>query len=671
MINLTNLIKFIKEYKIDPKFTFYKDCITKLEELKDKEKEEINKIQNFSYLLEPIRLYLLNNIDSFKFILSTEKCKKCSYVKYELSEQEMENFLIIIELMESKKSNILELKNIDTKDIKTALKLSKSDNVLYFNIIDNDEDKDIPNSIEIKNYYDTISFLLGIESIRILKHQRLDRIKEFLNDPEAFKVFNILQNYNKYVHSLTFEERDKYIIHSGSILEALGTTYTRDVDVIIFSFKQPHEVKQLINDINSKYEDIDPNVIDINGDYHVKVNEEPLKYKKQWLTYQLPSTDGAQDIFDVNVNPVFHFHFAGMKFFNINLTLNRFLQRASISSMADLLMLYELNKIDIRNKICLPNMTIRQGRIVVFHGEYLDKYFNGLQKALKEYYKKDYKIDELKKQIKYCNEEGFDIYKGAMVKDPDTDIIKFFHILIKKEIIKKYASNANYLLDIGSGKLTDMRIWEEFNIKNVVGIEPSTESIKLGEERLEKHGFKGDLKVINGVGDEDWVSVDKYNIALKNKYDVITFQFTLHYMMNNIDVVINNLKKVMLPKCKIIITCMDGNKIHTDFQRYKYIEVRNRQEPIFAIIPMYDTKKDIPEKDNNIIVYFKGAYGVSSGSIEPIIDINKLIRILKENDIHLIERKNFSEYNIDIKKRMGPHQLRVSSYYMSLVFENK
>jgi SAM-dependent methyltransferase len=178
-------------------------------------------------------------------------------------------------------------------------------------------------------------------------------------------------------------------------------------------------------------------------------------------------------------------------------------------------------------------------------------------------------------------------------------------------------------------KLTDMRIWEEFNIKNVVGIEPSKESIKLGEERLQKHGFKGDLKVINGVGDEDWVSVDKYNIALKNKYDVITFQFTLHYMMNNIDVVINNLKKVMNSPCKIIITCMDGNKIHSDFQRYKYIEVRNRQEPIFAIIPMYDTKKDIPEKDNNIIVYFKGAYGVSSGSIEPIIDINKLIRIFK------------------------------------------
>jgi SAM-dependent methyltransferase len=316
-------------------------------------------------------------------------------------------------------------------------------------------------------------------------------------------------------------------------------------------------------------------------------------------------------------------------------------------------------------------MTIRQGKIVAFYGKYLDIYFNAVQKALKEYYNKNYSIDEIKKLIKHCNTEGYDIYKGVMVKDPDTDIIKFFHIMIKKEIIKKFASNANYLLDVGSGKLTDMRIWQEFNVKNVVGIEPSIESIKMGEERLEKFGFTGTIKVINGVGDENWNLMEKYKIALENKYDVITFQFTLHYMMNNIDTVIKNLKKVMLPKCRIIITCMDGNKIHSDFQRYKHIEVRNRQEPIFAILPLYDTSKDIPVKDNNIIVYFKGAYGVSSGSIEPIIDINKLIRILEENDIHLIERKNFSEYNIDIKKRMGPHQLRVSSYYMSLVFENK
>ena len=68
----------------------------------------------------------------------------------------------------------------------------------------------------------------------------------------------------------------------------------------------------------------------------------------------------------------------------------------------------------------------------------------------------------------------------------------------------------------------------------------------------------------------------------------------------------------------------DANKIHNDFKKYKQVEVRNRQEPIFAIIPMYTERDNIPERNNNIMVYFKGAYGVSSGSIEPIIDIEKL-----------------------------------------------
>jgi len=200
----------------------------------------------------------------------------------------------------------------------------------------------------------------------------------------------------------------------------------------------------------------------------------------------------------------------------------------------------------------------------------------------------------------------------------------------------------------------------------------------MGQEKINKNEFTGTIKIINGTGDEDWNNNIKYKKVIENKYDVVTFYYTIHYMMNNIDIVIDNLNRIMKPKCKIIITCMDGNKIHNDFKKYKQIEVRNRQEPIFAIIPLYNVSDKIPtytesdkisEKDNNIIVYFKGAYGVSSGSVEPIIDVDKLIEIFKKNNIELIEKKNFADYNINVKKQMNPMQLRVSSYYMSLVFE--
>jgi ubiquinone/menaquinone biosynthesis C-methylase UbiE len=685
MIILENLINFINDYKFDKKYTFYNDCIANITKLTNSTNTTnstnitnttnstnqtnqtiLTEIEHESCILELLRLYLLKN--KYTIFLDTKKADNATYIKYKLDDVELENFLINILLTEEYKSNILELKNINTQNIKKIL----NSNTIYLNITENSDKDTIKSGYHITNLYDTLGFLLGIESIRILKYQRFDRIKDFIDNPEAYKVLNILQQYNNYIHSLPDEMREDYIIHSGSVMTAIGTTYTRDVDIIVYKPQfDGIMANEYIKELNSKYQDIDMSIIDRNGDYYTKTDIKPLKYKKLWFTYQLPHLDGAIDIYDVIINPVFHFNFAGMKFFNINLTLYRFLQRASVASMADVIMLYDINKIDIRNKICLPNMTIRQGRLVVFYGDYLDKYFHKLQQALKEYYNKNYTVDELRKLIKHCNVEGYDIYKGPMIKDPDTDIIKFFHIMIKKEILKKYAKNANYLLDIGSGKLTDMRLWDDINVKNVVGIEPSKESIEMGKEKIQKFGFKGKIDVIQGVGNKDWESDSKYKIVLSNKYDIVTFQFTLHYMMNNIDIVIKNLDKVIKSGTKIIITCMDGNKIQNDFKRFGKVEVRNNQEPIFAIVPFYKISDKIPESDNNILVYFKGAFGVSSGSLEPIIDIDRLIKIFLENKIKLIERKNFASYDIDIKKRLFPNQLRVSSYYMSMVFEKE
>jgi len=662
MIIIQDIIDFINNYKVDKKYTFYNDSINKLKELKNKQGENITEIIKESYILEPLRLFLLKN--KYNIFLDIKKADNSTYVKYKFDETEIENFLTMILLTEEFKSNILELKKINTKEIKKIL----SSNTIYLNI-NTSQNK---SGYNISNLYDTLGFLLGIESIKLLKYQRLDRIKEFLNKDDGNKVLEILQKYNSYIHSLPNELREDYIIHSGSVLTAFGTTFTRDVDVIVYKPNfDGYAANNYIKEINSKYTDIDMNIIDKNGDYYTKTDEIPLKYKKLWLTYQLPNLDGAIDIYDVISNPVFHFYFAGMKFFNINLTLYRFLQRASISSMADIIMLYDINKYDIRDKICLPNMTIRQGRLVVFYGDYLEKYFNKLRESIKEYYNKDYTIDELKKLVKHCNIEGYDIYKGPMQKDQDTEIIKYFHIMIKKSILKKYAYDTNYLLDIGSGKLTDMRLWDDINVKNVVGIEPSRESIEMGNEKIKKFGFKGKIDVIEGVGNTDWEKESKYKIALNNKYDVVTFQFTLHYMMNEIDIVIKNLEKVIKSRTKIIITCMDGNKIQNDFKRFGKVEVRNNQEPIFAIVPFYKVSDKIPESDNNILVYFKGAFGVSSGSLEPIIDIDKLIKIFTNKGIKLIERKNFASYDIDVKKRMFPNQLRVSSYYMSMIFEKE
>ena len=134
MIEINNIINFVQNYKIDNKFTFYKDAIYKLKDTKD---THIHKIKKLSYFLEPLRLYLLNNIDSYDFILSKYKYKNCTYLKFVLDKTELDNFLTLIELMETKKSNILDLDKIDIKILKEKLNFKKIDtrNKIYFNII--------------------------------------------------------------------------------------------------------------------------------------------------------------------------------------------------------------------------------------------------------------------------------------------------------------------------------------------------------------------------------------------------------------------------------------------------------------------------------------------------------------------------------------------------------
>jgi hypothetical protein len=209
-------------------------------------------------------------------------------------------------------------------------------------------------------------------------------------------------------------------------------------------------------------------------------------------------------------------------------------------------------------------------------------------------------------------------------------------------------------------------MWNRVGVKNVVGIEPSVESIKNGIKKIEKFGTKTKITMINGIGDTDWKANDKYNEIFKHKYDIITFNYTLHYMINSIDVLVKNLLQVVKSGTTVIITCMDGNMIQNEITKNKKVEVRNNQEPIFAIMPT-----DEYSSDKSVIVYFKGAYGVASGSIEPLVDVNATIDILRKYGFTLIERKNFLEYNSKYKNEMSSVQKRVSGYYISLIFKYK
>lgn len=321
------------------------------------------------------------------------------------------------------------------------------------------------------------------------------------------------------------------------------------------------------------------------------------------------------------------------------------------------------------DKLCLANMTILNNQIIVFDDKTKSKLFDDIQKILKDDHKIDMSVVNIEKLFKKCDEEAFDIYKGKSIYDPYTALIRHFHLDVKQQLFYKYCSNIDYLLDIGSGKLTDAQYWNKVGVKNVIGIEPSKESIQAGYDRLKKFGNKTPVKIINGLGDVDWKSDSKYDPIFEHKYDAIVFNFTLHYMMYNIEILMKNILQVSKKGTKVIITCMDGKLIHEELHKHGKIEVRHNDQPIFAIFPKYDnTQKEIPKR-SDILTYFKGTYGVANGSIEPLVDVDRLIRFFENNGYKLLEHKKFLDYNSKNKQKMSNTQKKVSYYYTSLIFE--
>lgn len=656
----SDLIETLTQYlRHNPKMLFYKECINYLNDLKTD-----NFIKLISYdnkFLEAVRIELCYKMDKnfYQIYLHDEMID--GYTNYIINFSNTtvkNNFLEQIVCLED---------NMDILSLDRDIPIPDFPNQIYVVIGRNQISHA---KYKINNIYESTAYLFGHdEQMLFLNHQRLDRIKNFINQGgESLKIYTLLNNFLKFVRTQKWFQREKIMIFSSAIFQAYGTTYTRDIDtLIIANNKYPSQAKQMIKEIKQFNNDFDLSVLANDKNWYTDSNI-VYTYKAQWLTYVLPNMVGATDIFEISADPRYHFFFMGIKFVSTEMNIKRFMSRSSSGSIADLMMFKKLNNFNFREKLCFPNLTIRQGKIKVFDKQTIDQIYKKIKQDLQNYYQYDASLKEISDFISKCHTQSFQIYQGNNVRDIDTSIIKIFHLDVKNQIYYKYCANIQNLLDIGTGQLTDLKFWLSNNIKNVVGIEPSISSIEKASIKLSKEGIgdKINVKIINSVADTDWKNNPLFRPVFEYKYDVITFQYTIHYVLDKIDSVILNILSVIKPHGKIIIACMDGNLIKNELQHKKIIDVRNNQEPIFAIIPYYDNGKD-----DEILVYFKGAYGVNHGSVEKIVDVDNLIQVFAKYHFALLEKKSFLDYESKIKNKMKPYQKKVSSYYTSIILQHQ
>jgi len=471
----------------------------------------------------------------------------------------------------------------------------------------------------------------------------------------------MISSFYKFHNGLDRDTKERLLVISGSILHVLGTTYTDDVDIYYYGeTESQNKMDGLITkfQINPKFE------YTIVHDGRIIQAKKPSSYVYKWATELWPQLVGKKHLTEVMADPAYSFYFMGIKMIGVDMIIERLLSRASPSAFVDLIMLNKINGFE--SDPCFPNLTIRQGKIMIYDNKMIEKKLRTVCNYFYHWHNMHMCLNKLKKKIPRCTELPHHIYKKIPEKNPHTSLITYYNNSTMKYYIKKYLLGEK-ILDIGAGRLRDMFFYDRIGIKHLVAIEPSSISLEEGKKAHKKRHLKIRLDAVQGYGDEDWTKADVYKVVLNNKpYKHILLKFTIHYMIKKIDTLLNNIKQVA-DDTTIVVGLLDGNLIEQKIADTGRYEVFVGDEPLYGIYRM-----DPDGAYKKIMVYFKGVYGVESGSIEYLVDINDVVDKFKNAGFRLIDNKSLVEVEHPtlnkIRGKFSDAQRKVSELHRVLVF---
>ncbi len=183
-------------------------------------------------------------------------------------------------------------------------------------------------------------------------------------------------------------------------------------------------------------------------------------------------------------------------------------------------------------------------------------------------------------QMNQMNQDADTIYEKIVsgniidteLKCVTTESLRKFHNWIKLQLIldSKKMTQGTKLLDVAVGRGGDIVKWAKGRFRYVTGFDCDAKSI------YEKNDFDGAIKRYNSVKSEAnmpkcyfWniSATDPFALnSLNGKdreciYDVVSCQFSFHYFVKDIDIVLNLISKKLRTNGIFIGTAMDGDCI--------------------------------------------------------------------------------------------------------------
>lgn len=631
------------------KTQFYAKCMDYLKAIPNKQ-QPIYEINNDAYFLEPLRLHLLRNNQNIFMHLATVLPEKNKY-SYAFRELKMspQVLLHVLKQLEAIRQNsmIALCPNLEVYDVKY---------VIFTN-------EPISNTLEIPINYANLSLLLGIKSLDVLEYQNLDRLCDTLQQGTN------LTDFYRFHDSLTMSEKERILVLVDATLTTLGLFPPPiKIELIYAALGENHNNIQAFKQKIRNQEYISNILYKERGE---NKNGELDANTFNYFTRGLPMLDGVLNIYDVIADPTHHFHFMGIKFISLELITKDMQKQARTQDYVNLLALGDFNNYE--TKICFPNLSIQDNKAIIYDDKFIKKQIDEIIVGLKDKYDISMTKEELQNEIFKCRDAPFEIYDVRPLRNKFTNEIIAYHTNVMNYYIKKYFDK-NKLLDIGAGPLRQIEFYEKAGFKHLIAIEPSKESIKTGLERFETRTKTLKLDFILGLGDELWTNNEKYESVIRYKpYKSILFKFTIHYMIKTLDVLIKNLLDVMASDTHIIISCIDGTKLMNYMKNTGKYEVKLDDDTLLYGVYDFPSKEDTKDY-KQIMIYFKGVYGVESGSIEYIVNINYLITRFEEIGFKVILSKNFMEIDIPelvgLRENFNAAQKSVSELHHVLVLSN-
>lgn len=242
----------------------------------------------------------------------------------------------------------------------------------------------------------------------------------------------------------------------------------------------------------------------------------------------------------------------------------------------------------------------------------------------------------------------------------EVNILKLHNNEVKQWYMKNFCSVGKTLLDVGVGRLNDAKIWKVLNFEKFIGIEPSSDSLKIASTRV----YSDKISLHQGSAQDDWGP-----FIGRRKCSHILFNWTFHYgnkTEEELQKVLLNIKKYSAVKSRVCILTMDGDKIFSNL-----LSTNSFSYGYFSATKGSFTDNTPKLFGQDIIIKFKGVYGLEEGVIEYIVPINSLIQAMDSIGFRLIHKFNFLDIWDSARSKLSENSKKVSSLYNGLIFETK